>query len=51
VMCMDRVKLVRHAYLGFIGNLGFIDTQGKTDPDYTGFGARYQLIYLEATDL
>jgi hypothetical protein len=51
VLCLDRVKLVRHAYLGFIGNLGFIDTQGKADPDYTGFGTRYQLIYLEVTDL
>jgi hypothetical protein len=51
VLCLDRVKLVRHKYLGFIGSLAFVDTQGKTDPDYTGFGARYVLIYLEPGDI
>ena len=51
VICRDRVKLVRQAYLGFTGDLVFIDTQGLTDPVYTGFGSRYLLIYLEATDL
>lgn len=50
-LCLDRVKLVRHKYLGFIGSLAFVDTQGKTDPDYSGFGARYQLVYVEASDL
>lgn len=51
VLCLDRNKLVRHKYLGFVGDLAFVDTQGKSDPDYTGFGTRYQLIYLESTDL
>jgi hypothetical protein len=51
VLCMDRVKLVRHPYLGFIGDMTFVDTQGKHDPDYTGFGSRYVLTYLEASDL
>ncbi|WP_420868164.1 phage baseplate plug family protein [Collimonas pratensis] len=50
-ICQDRVALVRHAYLGFIGDLAFCDTQGVTDPDYSGFGTRYVLIYLEASDL
>lgn len=45
-ICRDRVSLVRHPYLPFAGTLAFIDTQGKTDPDYTGFGTRYQLAYL-----
>lgn len=48
VICLDRVRLVRGAYLGFIGNLVFLDTQGKTDPAYAGFGTRYVLAYLEA---
>lgn len=50
-ICLDRVKLVRQAYLGFVGDLFFADTQGVSDPVYTGFGTRYQLVYLEASDL
>jgi hypothetical protein len=49
-LCLDRVKLVRRKYLGFIGDLAFVDTQGRNDPDYTGFGSRYLLVYLEASD-
>lgn len=54
--CRNRVALVRCAYLGFQGDLVFIDTQGATDPVYTGFNAnpalaRYLLIYLSPTDL
>ena len=45
MICLDRVRIVRHEYLGFIGNLVFIDTQGTSDPEYTGFGSRYLLIY------
>lgn len=51
VICHDRVKLVRQEYLGFIGDLAFSDTQGVSDPDYTGFGSRYLLVYLEASNL
>jgi hypothetical protein len=51
VICLDRVKLVRHKYQAFVGSLSFVDTQGKSDPDYSGFGARYQFVYLEASDL
>lgn len=51
VICRDRVKIVRQAYLGFTGDLSFFDTQGTTDPAYAGFGTQYQLVYLEASDL
>ncbi len=51
VIGLDRVKIVRYAYHGFIGDLAFIDTQGTSDPDYTGFGTRFFLMYLEASDL
>lgn len=44
-ICRDRVALVRNAYRPFTGNLAFVDTQGTTDPQYSGFGARYQLVY------
>jgi hypothetical protein len=51
VVCRDRVMLVRQSYLGFVGDLAFFDTQGTDDPTYTGLGARFQLVYLEASDL
>jgi hypothetical protein len=47
----DRVRIVRHAYLGFVGDLAFVDTQGTSDPESTGLGSRYAFIYLEASDL
>ena len=52
-VCQNLNRLVRGAYLGFIGNLTFVDTQGGNDPAdpvYTGLGTRYRLIYLESTD-
>lgn len=51
VICLDRVKLVRDLYLGFVGDLAFFDTQGVADPVYTGFGSRWILGYLETLDL
>lgn len=53
--CRNNVVIVRHAYLGFIGDLVFVDTQGLTDPVYPGFGSgpgtRYVLVYLAPADL
>lgn len=51
VLCHDRVRLVRQPYLGFIGELSFIDTQGGDDPQYTGMGSRWVLAYLTPDDL
>jgi hypothetical protein len=51
VICEDANRLVRYNYLGFVGDLAFIDTQGADDPVYTGLGSRFQLVYLEAADL
>jgi hypothetical protein len=50
-LCLDRVSIVRKHYSGFVGGLVMLDTQGVTDPDYTGFGSRYLLAYIEATDV
>lgn len=48
----DRVLALLDAqYLGFTGDFAMIDTQGLTDPVYTGFGDRYQLWYFSAVDL
>lgn len=53
VICLNANLIVRSAYLGFDGDLAFVDTQGDADPVYTGFGpgARYQLLYLTTSDV
>jgi hypothetical protein len=51
VICQHANRLVRYAYLGFIGDLFFFDTQAKTDPVYSGLGSRYQLTYLDAAEV
>lgn len=51
VICHNLNKIVRETYRGFVGDLTFYDTQGADDPYYTGLGARFLLLYLEASDL
>ena len=51
VLCRDRVRMVRQAYHGFVGDLTFADLQGYSDPDCTGLGGRFALVYLEPVDL
>lgn len=51
VICQNVNRIVRSAYLGFTGDFIFVDTQGITDPVYTGLGSQYQLVYLEEADL
>lgn len=50
VLCQNLNKIVRSSYLGFIGDLCFVDTQGTDDPVYTGLGSRFVLAYIETTD-
>jgi hypothetical protein len=50
VIARNGVKIVRSAYLGFIGDLFFDDAQGTSDPTYTGLGSRFSLVYLEPSD-
>lgn len=38
-------------YKPFVGDFVMVDTQGELDPVYTGLGSRWQLVYLEASDL
>jgi hypothetical protein len=45
-IALNLVPLISRTYMGARGNLYFIDTQGLSDPIYTGLGTRYQLIYL-----
>ncbi len=51
VICQDRNRIVRDVYLGFVGDLSFADTQGTSNPVYTGLGTQYLLFYLETADL
>lgn len=50
VFCQNLNKIVRSIYLGFTGDLCFIDTQGNDDPVYTGLGSRFVLAYIETSD-
>lgn len=45
VLCRDGAKLLNGQYLDFPGDFAFLDTQGSSDPDYLGLGARYVLAY------
>lgn len=49
VVCRNGVRLVRDAYLEFVGDLAFVDTQGTDDPEASGLGTRWILAYTEAT--
>lgn len=48
-LCLNEVKLVRHKYLGFKGDLFFTDTQGSDNPVYDELGTRF-LLYYEAAE-
>lgn len=45
VICQDRNRIVRNGYLGFVGDLAFVDTQGTSDPEIATLGSRYLLTY------
>lgn len=52
VRCLNEARLCEdRQYLDFVGDFLFYDTQGDSDPDYTGLGGRFVLIFLEAADL
>ena len=46
VVAHNRVRLVRDAYLGFNGDLAFVDLQGTDAPMYIGLGTRWKLYYF-----
>lgn len=50
-ICRNKTKLIRHKYLGFLGDLFFFDTQGSNDPTYTGLADRYLLAFLTQAEL
>lgn len=46
VICQHANRIVRQAYLGFVGDLAFFDTLGEEDPQVSGLGTRWRLVYL-----
>lgn len=51
IIAQNLNRIVREAYLGFLGDFYFEDTQGSDEPTFTGLGSRFQLVYLTAADL
>lgn len=51
VICQNLNPIVRDTYLGFSGDLMFLDTQGVSDPVSPGLGTRYLLIYVTPSDI
>ena len=49
-LCRDRSRIVRGAYLGLAGDMYFVDTEGSEDPYYKGLGARFVLMFEEASN-
>ena len=50
-LAYDMTPLVSRNYEGFDGNLFFVDTLGNLNPDYTGLGTRYLLLYATEGEL
>lgn len=51
IPCLYGNKIVRYPYLGFIGDLVFLDNTGSEDPLWSGLGSRFELYYIEESDL
>lgn len=51
VICQNLNPMIRDANGAFIGELIFLDSQGNADPEYTGLGTRWSLLYLTVIDL
>ncbi|MDS0977541.1 hypothetical protein OSC12_14870 [Citrobacter portucalensis] len=51
VPCLYGNRMVRYSYLGFVGDLVFLDNVGQKDPYWEGLGERYILYYIEESEL
>lgn len=51
VPCLYGNKMVRYSYLGFSGDLTFLDNVGQSDPAWDGLGGRFKFYYLEESEL
>jgi hypothetical protein len=49
---LNAVRLLKNRqYLDFEGDFMFVDTQGTSDPQVSGLGTRYLLLYLLPSDI
>ena len=48
VPCLNSVRINSQPYIGFIGDLLFIDLTGLDDPTWDGLADRYCLLYFPA---
>lgn len=46
VIARESNKMVRDAYLDFVGDLAFYDLEGTDDPQFWGLGTRWVLVYV-----
>jgi len=51
VPCLYATKIVRYSYLGFVGDLFFLDIEGEDNPYWDGLGDRFRFYYLEESDV
>lgn len=51
VLCLNCTYIVRYAYLGFKGDLIFVDTKGTADPMYDEIGTRFRLYYATSDEV
>lgn len=55
VICQNKNRIIRDRYFGFAGDFAFFDTATvdgvASDPDYTGLGGRFQLVYILPSEL
>lgn len=51
VPCLFGNRMVGYGYLGFVGDLIFIDNVGQENPNWEGLGTRFTLYYAEKADL
>lgn len=51
-VCRNKTRmLLAQDYTGFQGDFVFVDTQGDTQPEYTGLADRYALLYLTEAEI
>ena len=51
IPCWYGNKMIRYDYLGFSGDLVFMDLEGESNPEWSGLGDRYKLYYLLESEL
>lgn len=51
VPCLYGNKMIRYKYLGFSGDLVFLDNEGGDNPSWEGLGSRYPLYYIEESEI